>query len=95
MYNAGMGRIIDNALVDRVPYYTKFFPDRGERWMNPNKGLLGGQIVSVVAPDKIIVLSRDGREWQIDLDGTSFLKGREVMEEGKWNKFKKRFRSKN
>jgi hypothetical protein len=45
VYAAGFGKMIDNALSDKLPYYNCFMEHRREIWNQPGRGILAGRII--------------------------------------------------
>jgi hypothetical protein len=67
MFFSGIGRKIDVAFDESVPFYGFFNMSKRNIWCHPDKGLLGGRIMKVVieGPEKFIISDCNGREWEV------------------------------
>jgi len=79
LYHTGLGRVIDDTLVERVPQYEKLFGERKERWEHPERGVLGGRIIMIHDKQHFDVETRGGEVWQVDASGAKIM-GEEVNE---------------
>lgn len=65
LFNIGVGQAIDNVFTEKVPYYEKLFQGRRARWINPERGLLAGQIVTKASTINFEVVDMRSRVWQV------------------------------
>ncbi len=63
-YNLGLAKTIDQTFND-IPIYRKIMEHRHQVWMQPNKGLLVGQILSAKDKNNFILKDLDGKDWQV------------------------------
>ena len=63
-----LGSTIDDFLSDAVPYYSSLVYTSKDAWTNPNKGLLGGYVVSVASSTEFSLRDFKNRAWQIVID---------------------------
>ena len=71
LYLMGVGRAIDEQFADRMPMYEEFINkmNRDRRiWMNPERGLLGGMIVSVENENQIKVSDFNSDVWSVGIN---------------------------
>lgn len=62
---AGAGRLVEESLGDHPPLYRPILAEQRSWWVAPEKGLLGGNVLSV-APDQSFVLKDfTGRTWTV------------------------------
>lgn len=67
-YSVGLGQIIDNAFVERIPIYEKFGSPRRMIWNQSENGRLAGKIIVVRAHDfDLIDLKK--HNWTVDTSG--------------------------
>jgi hypothetical protein len=67
LYTTGFGRIIETTMGDNLPFHHPILEEEREWWQAPEKGLLGGSVVSIASDATSFVL-RDfnGQLWTID-----------------------------
>jgi len=63
-YNFGLAKTIEHIFED-VPFYKKVMEPRHRVWMQTEKGLISGQIVSVQNENKFILKDLNGKIWEI------------------------------
>ena len=78
LYNFGIGQAIDEVFAEKVPFYEKFRPDRRVRWMNPDKGLLAGMIVSVDESKNFQIIDMAGNIWNIIIAENSKINDKDI-----------------
>ena len=67
LYTAGLGRAIEEVIGDHPPFYRPILFAERSWWLAPEKGLLGGQIVSATPGDAFFVIHDfTGRTWEVD-----------------------------
>ncbi|MFA5173151.1 MAG: hypothetical protein WC435_02005 [Candidatus Paceibacterota bacterium] len=67
---ANVGKYLDDALFEKYPLYGEVAGSHRNVWENPEKGLLGGMIVSLdLEKNKASVMDRSRRLWEVDLEG--------------------------
>ena len=76
LYASGLGGEIEEAIGDHPPFYRPILVEERSWWLAPEKGLLGGRVVSL-APNNASFALRDfkGHLWQVetgDLRNTDF-----------------------
>ena len=76
LYASGLGGEIEEAIGDHPPFYRPILVEERSWWLAPEKGLLGGRVISL-APDNTSFALRDfkGHLWQVeagDLRNTDF-----------------------
>lgn len=67
LYAAGYGGDVEGAIGDHPPFYRPVLMAERSWWTDPEKGLLGGIVVSVASDTTSFTLKDfSGREWTID-----------------------------
>lgn len=67
IYAAGFGKEIEEALGDHPPFYRPVFMQERAAWLAPERGLLGGEVVSVApSGDTFVLRDFSGTTWIID-----------------------------
>lgn len=71
LYAAGFGGEIEEAIGNHPPFYRPILSEERSWWLAPNKGLLGGIILSVepaASSSQLTILLKDfsGHLWRID-----------------------------
>ncbi|MDD4761869.1 MAG: hypothetical protein PHZ25_02520 [Candidatus Pacebacteria bacterium] len=67
---AKVGEYLDNLLFENSPAYEKIAGSHRNVWENPEKGLLGGIVVSLdLEKNKASVVDRKRHIWDVDLQG--------------------------
>lgn len=64
-YDAGAGRAIDRAFMERVPMYDHFGHPKVRMWMRPEKGMLAGTVIEVSTSHTFRMQDMEKRVWQI------------------------------
>lgn len=72
IFFSGFGESVHNIFMEQVPFYNNLVSDKREVWSNPQKGLLGGQIIEVKDQDEFMVKDFTGRIWTIEKEGIEF-----------------------
>jgi len=68
LFNAGLGRAIDDVLGENVSFYDTIINPRVRIWNNPESGRLMGMIVEKVSDSEFYLVDlKDGR-WLINID---------------------------
>ena len=77
LYAAGFGGEIEESLGTHLPFYRPIISEEHEWWLAPQKGLLGGTVISLASTTQRFVL-RDfsGRIWSVD---TTDLRGNDLI----------------
>lgn len=67
MFYSGIGKRIDRALDERVPFYGIININKRSLWCHPDKGLLGGRVIRMPmeGPDRFIIIDCKGNEWEV------------------------------
>ncbi len=63
-YNIGLARTIDRVFND-IPIYERIMEHRHQIWMQPNRGLLVGQVLSARDENNFILKDLNGEDWQV------------------------------
>lgn len=62
------GAAIDDYLSDTLPYYSSLVYTSKDAWTNPDKGLLGGEVLEMKSPTEFSLRDFKNRMWQISID---------------------------
>ena len=62
---AGLESQVHETLSGQMPYYDSLVNDPDDVWHNPERGLLGGEIVKVSGPDDFAVMDIDDDVWLV------------------------------
>ncbi len=69
LYAAGFGSEIEEALGDHPPFYRPILVEERSWWVAPEKGLLGGTVVSLASSsDAFMLKDFSGTLWTVDTD---------------------------
>jgi len=68
-YNIGLAKIIDDAFTD-IPIYERIMHYRQSMWMQTDKGLLGGVVVSITDKNNFVIKDLDNKIWYVNTDDT-------------------------
>jgi len=79
LYHTGLGRVIDDSLVEHVPQYQKLFQERQDRWEHPERGVLGGRVIVIHDKHHFDIETKTGDLWQVDATRAE-VRGEEVGE---------------
>ncbi|MBD3244936.1 MAG: hypothetical protein GF335_03005 [Candidatus Moranbacteria bacterium] len=63
-YKMGLGATLEQRLASKMPIIKKIHPNREQRWMNPQIGLLAGRI-ELVSKDHLILIDFNSKEWKV------------------------------
>ena len=77
---AGVSGKIDQYLTKSIPYYQNISGHREQVWLNPDKGLLAGEIVAVNNED-FTLKDFSNHMWQVNIQDATF-KGRTSLING-------------
>ena len=79
----GLGRVIDDVLGERAPFYDRVINPRLDYWSNPENGRLTGLVILKVSPTEYKLIDRSGETWATLLPdektGEMMVVGRPVM----------------
>jgi len=64
---AGLGKLIDGQLEDRVPIYARFGHPRAFIWNQPERGLIGGKIIGIIDDRTFILQDPRSRIWRVHI----------------------------
>lgn len=64
LYAVQIGKAIDYALEERLPYYAGYMSPRHSAWINPESGVLAGRVVTV-QEEFILIETVRGQEWKV------------------------------
>ncbi len=67
LYSFGLGERVQNFLVHSSPYYDALTFTSKDAWSHPEKGLLGGVIISVGDSGEIELRDFSNQIWQVDV----------------------------
>ncbi len=65
LFWAGLGKVIHETFSKQVPFYNDLVYDRYDVWDNPQKGLLGGEIINIKDENDFSLRDFRGNIWQI------------------------------
>lgn len=65
-----VGDKVDEYLNESIPYYDSLVYTSKDQWSQPEKGLLGGTVNSIVDQNNIVLNDSKHRQWKIDLSST-------------------------
>lgn len=57
---------IQDFLTGRNPYYDARVDSSEDEWLHPEKGLLGGTVITLASPDEFYLLDFQGKTWLVD-----------------------------
>lgn len=66
LYAAGIGRVIDFTLSDRLPFYNQFGNRRPMLWSEPEAGRLAGLISELKTADEFSLIDFKGQTWLVN-----------------------------
>jgi hypothetical protein len=72
----GLGEKVEVTLAERIPFYdiVNSHCNNKEVWMQPEKGLLAGSIVSITVPESFYLEDFNGASWRVDEGKNIFIK---------------------
>ncbi len=62
------GKIINESLNESIPYYNSLVYTSTDEWSQPDKGLLGGTVLSVADAEGVYILDFRKKQWHINLE---------------------------
>jgi hypothetical protein len=67
LHTLGVGERIEEKVAEKVPFYEKLVccSARKDIWSQPQRGLLGGQIVNVPSEESFDLKDFNGKLWQV------------------------------
>lgn len=65
LYFAGIGKLMDDILISRSPYYSTVINPRAGFWFNPEEGRLMGVVIKTNDND-LLLLDINQEEWLVD-----------------------------
>ncbi len=72
LYRIGIGRLVEEEVGRRIPLYRPLIEQRRKVWVDPSRGLLAGDVLSVDPGYHAFVLRTfDGRQWSVSADDLS------------------------
>ena len=80
LFYAGLGSKIEDAFVDKFPYYKNIMEKRMEIWNNSGQGLLAGTIEKV-NDSSFIIKDLSGKKWEVNIEN-AVVKKVMVIQEG-------------
>jgi hypothetical protein len=81
LYATGLAERLEIVFQESVPFYRGMEGCRYKIWMNPDDGLLAGQISEVITQETMELKDMDGNDWTIDV-GNTLWRGRTRLSEG-------------
>ncbi len=75
----GFSEKVETVFEERVPFYRGMGNRKKEMWSSPEKGLLGGEIITIIEEDKILINDFQDKTWTIDISQT-ILRGRITLQ---------------
>lgn len=82
-FGFGMGEKAEDFLAENLPFYNKINSHCSNRevWLQPEKGLLAGEILSVSAPDNFDLEDFSGMSWKIEKNEDVIIRGNSALYE--------------
>jgi len=80
-YIFGLSSYLDERLGNYIPAYQQWESRRIMVWMNPDAGLLAGEISGVQGTDRVSLIDMNGKGWRVDVRGALW-RGRMSPEKG-------------
>jgi len=65
-HSAGLGKIIAEAMSERIPMYGNLEFNRAKMWIQPERGLLAGTIIDMFDDDNFSLSDFTSQPWNID-----------------------------
>jgi hypothetical protein len=62
---AGLGKLIDTQLENRVPMYARFGHPRAFIWNQPERGMIGGRIIMIVDERTFLLQDPQSHVWRV------------------------------
>jgi hypothetical protein len=72
LFKAGVGRAIDNIMLEKAPFYKHVINHRMGMWSNPEKGMLMGEIVGVL-DNGFSLIESNGKIWVVDTNNARII----------------------
>ena len=69
LFFTGFNYEIDEMLSRQLPFYNSLIYDKYDVWNNPQKGLLGGQVISQNGEGQFTIKDFRGRIWHVTEEG--------------------------
>jgi len=65
-FGSGLGKAVENSVLNKFPSYQKMHHQREiERWSQPEKGLLGGEVMEFLENNELRLEDFEGNEWRV------------------------------
>jgi len=74
-YFIGWGDELENFSARLIPHYQNFNSASLKLWSNPDKGLLGGEIIAVADQKNLLVRDFNGQDWLVTGEDIDWLGG--------------------
>jgi len=76
-YYFGMGEKMEALLAENMPFYKKIYSHCKDRevWLQPEKGLLGGEIVRISTPSSFELEDFSGMSWVVKKEKNVLIRG--------------------
>lgn len=80
-YNFGMGEKMEALVAENLPFYRKIYTRCNSRdvWLQPDKGLLGGEIVKISVPTSFDLEDFNGVSWIVKEEKNMLVRGNEPL----------------
>lgn len=62
-----VGERVQDYLVERVPYYNQLTSTSKDVWSHPEKGLLGGTVVTIISSEEFKLTDFQDKIWLVDI----------------------------
>ncbi len=62
---AGLGKLVDAQLENRIPIYARFGHPRALIWNQPEHGMIGGRIVTIIDERTFLLQDPRSRVWRV------------------------------
>lgn len=63
----GLGKVTDRIFRENLPLYSIFSPYNNDFWVQPQNGLLAGNVVRIIDEDEFLLLDERGSLWNVQL----------------------------
>ncbi len=82
-FYAGLGKVVEHAFADKVPFYGLVKMDKDELWNHPEEGLLRGSVIEIKNEEEFVLEDVAGKQWKVKdinvkLEGKKVNKGEGV-----------------
>ncbi|MFC1640569.1 hypothetical protein ACFL2D_00810 [Patescibacteria group bacterium] len=80
LFFTGFGNVIDDTVSDALPGYKDFREKKAELWVQPDKGLLAGEVIEIEDDKMLILETFTDEEWEVDVSDATMMPDFEIEE---------------